>query len=62
MKIDIFFVLGFLAALIPIPLVSIWALNTLFNTGIAYTFGTWFAALWIHLFIASVKVNHTKNS
>ena len=27
------------------PLLSIWALNTLFGLGIAYTLKTWFAAL-----------------
>lgn len=29
------------------PFTSIWAVNTLFGTTIGYTFGTWFAALWI---------------
>lgn len=29
------------------PLVTIWSLNTLFHLGIAYTFQTWFAVIWI---------------
>ncbi len=29
------------------PLISIWALNTLFGLGIAYTFWTWLAMAWI---------------
>jgi len=29
------------------PLVTIWALNTLFGLGIAYTFWTWAAAVWL---------------
>lgn len=29
------------------PLLSIWSVNTLFGTTIAYNFWTWFAALWL---------------
>ncbi len=29
------------------PLISIWALNTLFSLGIAYTFWTWLAMAWV---------------
>lgn len=35
------------------PLISIWALNTLFGLGIAYTFWTWLAMLCVHLFFHS---------
>ncbi len=34
------------------PFISIWAVNTLFNTGISYKFSTWLAALWINGLIA----------
>lgn len=39
-----------LAVVILIPLGVIWSLNTLFGLGIAYTFKTWFAALFISSF------------
>jgi len=29
------------------PLITIWSLNTLFGLGIAYTFWTWLATLWL---------------
>ena len=31
------------------PFISIWALNTLFGLGIAYSFKTWLAAIWIQM-------------
>jgi hypothetical protein len=31
------------------PFVTIWALNTLFGLGIAYTFWTWVAIVWLGL-------------
>jgi len=34
------------------PLISIWALNTLFGLSIPFTFATWFASLWISGIIA----------
>jgi hypothetical protein len=38
------------------PLVTIWALNTLFGLKIAFTFWTWFATLWIQgLFVAGSR-------
>jgi hypothetical protein len=33
------------------PLITIWAVNTLFGLGIAYTFWTWLAMLCIHLIV-----------
>ncbi len=41
------------------PLLSIWALNTLFNLGIAYNFYTWLAALLLGAAIKS-KVEVSK--
>jgi hypothetical protein len=35
------------------PLLGVWALNTLFATGIAYTFKTWLAMLLLESTIAS---------
>jgi len=37
------------------PIFSIMALNTLFNTGIELTFGTWCAALWLGIVIRGVS-------
>ena len=31
------------------PFITIWALNTLFGLGIAYTFWTWVAVVWLGL-------------
>lgn len=31
------------------PFLSIWSLNTLFGLGIAYSFKTWLAAIWIQM-------------
>jgi multidrug transporter EmrE-like cation transporter len=31
------------------PLITLWALNTLFNLGIAYTIWTWLATAWLSL-------------
>jgi hypothetical protein len=42
------------------PLISIWALNTLFSLGIAYTFKTWLAALVLGS-IVSRSVHVKKN-
>ena len=40
-----FAIIAGLAIFIAVPLVIIWSLNTLFSTGIEYTFWTWLAAL-----------------
>lgn len=29
------------------PLLTLWAINALFQLQIAYTFGNWFATLWL---------------
>lgn len=31
------------------PLLTIWSLNTLFGLGIAYTFWTWAAVVWLQM-------------
>lgn len=45
------FVLFLIVLVLIGPLISIWALNTLFGLGIAYTFWTWLAMAWIGLVI-----------
>lgn len=35
------------------PVISIWALNTLFGLQIATTFWTWLAMTWLHLMITN---------
>ena len=40
------------------PLCCIWAVNTLFGMGIAYTWKTWLAALVINMaLVRTIKVN-----
>jgi hypothetical protein len=31
------------------PLITIWSLNTLFDTGIPFTLWTWLAVFWLNL-------------
>ena len=45
----------FIAAIIASPLISIWAINTLFGLNIPFEFATWFAALWINAIIIANK-------
>ena len=45
------FVLFLIVLVLIGPLISIWALNTVFGLGIAYTFWTWLAMAWIGLVI-----------
>lgn len=46
--IKIFLYLGLIIGLIILgPLFTIWALNTVFGLGIAYTFWTWLGVLWL---------------
>jgi hypothetical protein len=33
------------------PLLTIWSLNTLFGLGIAYTFWTWLAVIFLGMFL-----------
>lgn len=42
------------------PFFTILALNTLFGTGISYSFGTWFAMFWLHILLAA-KVSGSKS-
>lgn len=42
------------------PLLTIWALNTLFSTGIEYTFWTWLAALILVGIVGSRAASSSK--
>jgi hypothetical protein len=61
MKIDTttFVVLIVLAVVVAIlaPFGTIWAINTLFATKIAYTFWTWLAMFWLQGFFISMKAS-----
>jgi ABC-type multidrug transport system permease subunit len=43
------------------PLVLIWAMNTLFGSGIAYTFWTWLAVLVLTMTFGKTNVSTNKN-
>jgi flagellar biosynthesis component FlhA len=40
-------VISVVLAAVFVPLITIWAINTLFGTSIAFSFVNWFATLWI---------------
>ena len=44
------------------PIFSIWSLNILFGTEIAYNFKTWVAMIWIHTIIHGIRTTFKKNS
>lgn len=52
--------LGAIILLVALPLVPIWAINTLFNTGIPYTFMTWLASFCLTAMFNGVKVTRNK--
>jgi hypothetical protein len=56
------FVIAVLALVLFWPFALIWAVNTLFGTGIAYTFWTWLAAFIMMVAFGKthVKVRKTK--
>lgn len=56
--IGVFGLLGFVIFLVAIgPILGIWALNTLFHTGIEYTFTNWAAAaILVSLLQNTVKI------
>ena len=43
--------LGSLMLIIASPLISLWAINTLFSTGIEYTVVNWLATMWLTILI-----------
>lgn len=40
------------------PIITIWALNTVFGLGIAYTFKTWLAVLFLTALFAPKQVSN----
>ena len=43
--------LGSLILIIAGPLISLWAINTLFSTGIEYSVVNWLATVWLTILI-----------
>jgi len=44
------------------PLLTIWSLNTLFGLGIAFTYHTWLAALWLGTVVGGIASGNSKSS
>lgn len=42
------------------PIITIWSLNTVFGTTIAYNFATWFGTLWLCGIVAGAARSRTK--
>ena len=42
------------------PIITIWSLNTVFGTTIAYNFTTWFGTLWLGGIVAGAARSTTK--
>ena len=55
------FVLVFLTLAVLWPLVIIWAVNTLFSLGIAYTFINWLAVLVLTISFGKANVSTKKD-
>jgi hypothetical protein len=55
------FVLLIIALVIFWPFVIIWALNTVFSLGIAYTFSTWLAMLVITATFGKANISYNKS-
>ena len=52
LKVIVFFLLAAVLIIVS-PLLSIWALNTVFELHIATDLGTWLAMAWLHLILAN---------
>ena len=55
------FVIIMIAVAVLSPLITVWALNTLFGFGITYTFKTWFAMLIVQNIVAQPWKSITHN-
>ena len=53
----LFLVTVLVLVVVGVPLAVIWAVNTLFALGIAYTFWTWLATLILMLTVFSSKIS-----
>jgi hypothetical protein len=60
-EIDIWFALGVVIGVVTLivagPLLTIWAVNTLFSTSIGYNVTTWLATFWLTMIIGGAKVS-----
>ena len=54
-------VIMILVMIIGSPFATIWAVNTLFGTGIPITLTTWLAAFWINLGFGTGKIGRFVN-
>ena len=54
--------LFYLALIFIGPIFSIWSINTLFRTEIAFNFTNWCAMAWLHLIIAGSSLKFKKNN
>jgi len=52
--------LGSIVLIAAIPLVPIWAINTLFGTDIPFTFMTWLASFCLTAMFNGAKINGAK--
>jgi hypothetical protein len=51
-----------LGAIVAVPLITIWSINTLFAVGIEYTAWTWLAVFWLQAVLTgSVSVAIRRN-
>lgn len=55
-SITVLFIVAILAIIFG-PIFTIWALNTVFNTGIAITFWNWLSVSWLTFVISAAKLN-----
>lgn len=52
-------ILAFIAVFIYSPLISLWALETIFQLKITYSFWSWLAMTWVHLIIFLARSSTT---
>jgi hypothetical protein len=54
----IFFFLVTIACFLGSPFLTIWSLNVLFHTEIAYSFSSYVAMLWVTLLLCSFRLTY----
>ena len=57
---NVLYIFLVIALIIVFPFAIIWALNTLFSLGIAYTFWNWLAVVVLKLFVFADNVSSNK--
>lgn len=58
--IDVAVVIFAIALIVAFPFAIIWALNTLFGFGLAYSFANWLAVVVLKLFVFTNQVSNKK--